>query len=164
MQFGIPNSRLRYYLIAKKTAKTDSFLHTNRSDGAELERVWRHIPGHGQDWVDPRDLKNVDGSSTFSSVAFRVRDVLDSEADISLKYGPGELPFIKDKVLQRWGRLFDIVLPSATRTCCFTRGVCTFGLNGSHDHGVECLIFGFEVILRWLSALGQLCSSTKSWM
>jgi tRNA (cytosine38-C5)-methyltransferase len=29
---------------------------------------------------------------------------------------------IPDRVLDRWGRLFDIALPSGTRTCCFTRG------------------------------------------
>ena len=29
---------------------------------------------------------------------------------------------IPERVLEKWGRLFDIVLPSATRTCCFTRG------------------------------------------
>jgi hypothetical protein len=28
---------------------------------------------------------------------------------------------ISDKVLEKWGRLFDIVIPSARRTCCFTR-------------------------------------------
>ncbi|OBZ79206.1 tRNA (cytosine(38)-C(5))-methyltransferase [Grifola frondosa] len=29
---------------------------------------------------------------------------------------------IPDQVLKKWGRLFDIVLPSARRSCCFTRG------------------------------------------
>ena len=29
---------------------------------------------------------------------------------------------VPERVLLKWGRLFDIVLPSATRTCCFTRG------------------------------------------
>ena len=30
---------------------------------------------------------------------------------------------IPDRVLEKWGRLFDIVLPTSTRTCCFIRGV-----------------------------------------
>jgi len=29
---------------------------------------------------------------------------------------------IPEKVLIKWGRLFDIVKPSSRRTCCFTRG------------------------------------------
>ena len=29
---------------------------------------------------------------------------------------------IPDRILKKWGRLFDIVLPSGTRSCCFTRG------------------------------------------
>lgn len=30
---------------------------------------------------------------------------------------------IPDRVLERWGRLFDIVTPSSKNTCCFTRGI-----------------------------------------
>ena len=30
---------------------------------------------------------------------------------------------IPDRVLEKWGRLFDIVLPTSTRTCCFIRGI-----------------------------------------
>ncbi|KAF9255741.1 hypothetical protein L218DRAFT_306185 [Marasmius fiardii PR-910] len=29
---------------------------------------------------------------------------------------------VPGRVLRKWGRLFDIVLPSSRRTCCFTRG------------------------------------------
>jgi hypothetical protein len=43
-----------------------------------------------------------------------LRDYLDKDAQTA--------PAVSDRVLLKWGRLFDIVLPSATRTCCFTRG------------------------------------------
>jgi tRNA (cytosine38-C5)-methyltransferase len=29
---------------------------------------------------------------------------------------------VPDRVLVKWGKLFDIVLPSSRRSCCFTRG------------------------------------------
>ena len=44
-----------------------------------------------------------------------LRDYLDG-TDNQLTYP------VPERVLMKWGRLFDIVLPSATRTCCFTRG------------------------------------------
>lgn len=36
--------------------------------------------------------------------------------------GQDESLRIPDRVLTKWGRLFDIVLPTSQRTCCFTRG------------------------------------------
>ncbi|KAJ2993094.1 hypothetical protein NUW54_g7783 [Trametes sanguinea] len=91
LQFGIPNSRLRYYLLAKHGPQ--SFAGT----GGEVDRVWRHIPGHGSDWVDTRAQSSEE--ATDAAVARSA-----------------------NKVLEKWGRLFDIVLPSSRRTCCFTRG------------------------------------------
>ncbi|EPQ61187.1 S-adenosyl-L-methionine-dependent methyltransferase, partial [Gloeophyllum trabeum ATCC 11539] len=84
LQFGIPNSRLRYYCLAKLSPLR--FAHMNNTSEAH---VWRHIPGQGEDWKDPRD---------------------------------STVPAIPDKVLMKWGHLFDIVKPSSRRTCCFTRG------------------------------------------
>ncbi|KAF7310396.1 Dna methyltransferase [Mycena chlorophos] len=89
LQFGIPNSRLRYYLLAKRAPH--SF-----SDCAAREPLWS-IP-----CMEP--VAHVD----------ELRQYLDSE--------PDERCTIPDRVLVKWGRLFDIVLPSARRTCCFTRG------------------------------------------
>ncbi|KIO07356.1 hypothetical protein M404DRAFT_408898 [Pisolithus tinctorius Marx 270] len=73
LQFGIPNSRLRYYLLAKLS----------------------HLKFLGCD---------------------------DSRLNI-LDHIPSQHPvMVSDRVLEKWGRLFDIVLPSGTRSCCFTRG------------------------------------------
>uniref|UniRef100_D8QKQ8 tRNA (cytosine(38)-C(5))-methyltransferase n=1 Tax=Schizophyllum commune (strain H4-8 / FGSC 9210) TaxID=578458 RepID=D8QKQ8_SCHCM len=81
LQFGIPNSRLRYYLLARR----DPFPSISSKSAAS---VLRYIPGHGSGpWIDP-----------------------------PAKYT------IPDKVLVKWGWLFDIVYPSDRRTCCFTRG------------------------------------------
>ncbi|THH17188.1 hypothetical protein EW146_g3573 [Bondarzewia mesenterica] len=105
LQFGIPNSRLRYYLLAKMSP-----LPFPESGGGKL---WRHIPGKGSDWVDPR-------SAPLERVETNVDDLrryLDEDAwkDDGHPYA------IPHKVLKKWGRLFDIVLPTSQRTCCFTR-------------------------------------------
>lgn len=96
VQFGIPNSRLRYYLLAKFSPLRFSGLHESH-----FNRVHETIPGAVSDipvhslheYLDP-----------------------DHEDEISLRHS------IPDRVLLKWGRLFDIVLPSGQRTCCFTRG------------------------------------------
>ncbi|KAH9971182.1 S-adenosyl-L-methionine-dependent methyltransferase [Lactifluus volemus] len=104
LQFGIPNSRLRYYLLASRIA--GAFV-----SHVDLDRILRHIPGHGADRKDGR-------SSAFPEMGENqvqpLRDYLDKDAQTA--------PAVSDRVLLKWGRLFDIVLPSATRTCCFTRG------------------------------------------
>lgn len=103
LQFGIPNSRLRYYLLAKRRP----FSFVDKEEG----KVRRHLPGFGVDWVDPR---TEDDASLLTSVE-SIQRYVDSDT-------PFEEFRIPDRVLEKWGRLFDIVLPSGKRTCCFTRG------------------------------------------
>ena len=106
LQFGIPNSRLRYYLLAKWRPK--AFKVPNEPE----KRVWRHIPGQGVDWSDPRDAS--DDLGLLSGVT-PLREFLDPN-------GTDNQFNIPDRILEKWGRLFDIVLPAGKRTCCFTRG------------------------------------------
>lgn len=103
LSFGIPNSRLRYYLLAR-------FEPFSFPSGIVTAGILRHIPGHGSDWVDDR------GQAEVTPGARAIRDYLDQEG--STLDGCS----IPPRVLERWGRLFDIVLPTAYRTCCFTRG------------------------------------------
>ncbi|KAJ7836338.1 S-adenosyl-L-methionine-dependent methyltransferase [Mycena olivaceomarginata] len=104
LQFGIPNSRLRYYLLAKRSPY--SFRDLPSGDGKTL----RHIPGRGSTWVDSRLVEQAPDDNSVCEI----REYLDPE--------PVDGCGIPDKILCKWGRLFDIVLPSARRTCCFTRG------------------------------------------
>ena len=116
LQFGVPNSRLRYYLLAARHP-SDAFLSS-----VDSGQVLRHIPGHGTEWGDARlssSSSSAAGSETVENNIRPVRDYLD-RTDNQLAYP------VPERVLMKWGRLFDIVLPSATRTCCFTRG--QFGL------------------------------------
>jgi tRNA (cytosine38-C5)-methyltransferase len=117
LQFGVPNSRLRYYLLAARRP-SDAFLSFSSVDSG---RILRHIPGPGTEWSDARSSSSTSaaGSETVENNVRPLRDYLD-RTDNQLAYP------VPERVLIKWGRLFDIVLPSAMRTCCFTRG--QFGL------------------------------------
>lgn len=104
LSFGIPNSRLRYYLLAR-------FEPFSLPVGISAAEIFRYIPGRGTDWIDDRD------SSGITPGAKAVRDYLDHEGS-----SPDDCT-IPPRVLQKWGRLFDIVLPASHRTCCFTSGL-----------------------------------------
>ncbi|RPD59364.1 S-adenosyl-L-methionine-dependent methyltransferase [Lentinus tigrinus ALCF2SS1-7] len=113
LQFGIPNSRLRYYLLAKATPLAFAGV-----DDGQDDRIWRHIPGHGTDWIDPRtQTQGQPGEERVEGEVAELRDFLDEDTGVDRH--PHAIP---ERVLEKWGRLFDIVLPSARRTCCFTRG------------------------------------------
>jgi len=109
LQFGIPNSRLRYYLLAKMEPLV--FL-PSQVPGKEC--IWRHIPGRGEAWVDPRSLNVLDSCSFVNELS----GYLDADGHTGQSH-PNTVP---DRVLVKWGKLFDIVLPSSRRSCCFTRG------------------------------------------
>ena len=111
LQLGIPNSRLRYYLLAK--ASPGQFAGVNGQE----DRVWRHIPGRGADWADPRERTREE---VVAGPVTELRKYLDEDVNrLDAAPHPHAIP---DTVLEKWGRLFDIVLPSSMRTCCFTRG------------------------------------------
>lgn len=103
LSFGIPNSRLRYYLLAR-------FEPFSLPVVISTAEILRYIPGRGADWIDDRDQPEIMPSTR------AVRDYLDQEGS-SL-----DDCTIPTRVLEKWGRLFDIVLPVSYRTCCFTGG------------------------------------------
>ena len=113
LQFCIPNSRLRYYLLAKRTPL--HFLHVPSN---KLDEVWRQIPGQEYVWSDSRLQEHLGVDASLEHDVRRIRDFLDVPSQ-----GDSQKFVIPDKVLEKWGRLFDIVTPSSQRTCCFTRGV-----------------------------------------
>ncbi|KAF7340203.1 S-adenosyl-L-methionine-dependent methyltransferase [Mycena venus] len=102
------NSRLRYYLLAKRSPF--SFRDLPSGEGETL----RHIPGRGAKlWVDSRLA--FDSNAIGDDSVREIREYLDPE--------PVEGCSIPDKIPCKWGRLFDIVLLSSRRTCCFARGI-----------------------------------------
>ena len=107
LQFGIPNSRLRYYLLAKQRPLKFAYDTLLSPDS-----ILRHIPGTIDDWVDNREANG-------DPKVQQIRTYLDAESNMLYENHPCRIP---DKVLAKWGRLFDIVLPDSRRSCCFTRG------------------------------------------
>lgn len=105
LQFGIPNSRLRYYLLAKLSP-----LKFTGLDSIGADHVLDQIPPHH----DPCAKIPLTSRATSSDLRHYVDLEMDKEMFAQFR--------IPDRVLNKWGRLFDIVLPSGTRTCCFTRG------------------------------------------
>ena len=122
LQFGIPNSRLRYYLLARRTP----FAIPRDSQPSS---VWRHIPGKGADWIDPRS-----GPSEGAQNPVEPLQRFLSSGEWKDGTHPHAIP---DRILEKWGRLFDIVLPSADRTCCFTRGQLVFPSRSVGPHVVR---------------------------
>ena len=49
---------------------------------------------------------------------------------------------VPDRVLEMRGRLFDIVLPTSTRTCCFIRGMSIHNYDHARTvrHANQCLL------------------------
>jgi tRNA (cytosine38-C5)-methyltransferase len=94
LQYGIPNSRSRYYLLAS----------------TDPPSCWCALKKSG-----PSILSELPGDPP-TSIVSPLYPYLDEPASISSN------TTISDKILERWGTVFDIVRPSSTRSCCFTRG------------------------------------------
>ena len=119
LQYGIPNSRLRYYLLAKLRPMTFPNVLEDTFDD-----VWRRIPGQ-RNWVDYR---------LHQATPEEVHDISDHSIRPLKEYldydqGASDSHQIPDKILLKYGRLFDIVLPISNRTCCFTRGWSAFPIS-----------------------------------
>ncbi|CAB5376483.1 uncharacterized protein OCT59_021733 [Rhizophagus irregularis] len=110
LQLGIPNSRLRYYLLAKKQP-----FDFKVSDS----KILYYIPcsrysQRSNDII--KILNNEDSDSLLSKINIRpISDFLQDDVDYE-KYS------IPNKTLTKYGKLFDIVKPSSRRSCCFTKG------------------------------------------
>ncbi|KAI9248551.1 S-adenosyl-L-methionine-dependent methyltransferase [Phascolomyces articulosus] len=114
LQLGIPNSRMRYYLLAKQ--KPLSFVQPS------TETILGFIPESihmSTEFVDNRtrtlDSEAALMNSTSAVQVGSVSDYLESNVDFALHS-------ISDKTLLKYGHVFDIVKPRTHRSCCFTKG------------------------------------------
>ncbi|KNE72464.1 DNA (cytosine-5-)-methyltransferase [Allomyces macrogynus ATCC 38327] len=98
LDFGIPNSRLRYYLVARSKAPFTS-CEQHAADGSPFATA---LPGT-EAVVDPRPLRE-----------FLEREQMDP------------LQAWKPAVVWKRTPLFDIVTPSLRRSCCFTKNYFHF--------------------------------------
>jgi len=97
-QFGVPNSRLRYYLLAKRQPLR--FLH----EASTLVTTIETLPG--LQLLSPGPVATVRDFLEVSTVS--------------------EELLVPDETLWKWGILFDIVTADSSSSCCFTKGPCLF--------------------------------------
>jgi tRNA (cytosine38-C5)-methyltransferase len=96
-QFGIPNSRMRYYLLAKRKPLKFSF-ETQPSPIFFIPKSpYFDVQGHSTVPLRP--------VSEFLEPNSKIEDLL-----------------VPDGILWKWGNVFDIVTTEALNTCCFTKG------------------------------------------
>eukprot|EP00045_Choanoeca_perplexa_P014488 m.170566 g.170566 ORF g.170566 m.170566 type:complete len:398 (+) comp16692_c0_seq1:1509-2702(+) len=124
-QFGIPNSRLRYFLVAlaKETvpAHSDPLLWTGR--------LLYHVPGcNGHFETDYDTHLTLNAPYTYPPQQREKpvhrpwqRQAVQCLGEY-LSPGPHDDVAIPSKVVCRWGQLLDVVTPTSTRSLCFTKG------------------------------------------
>ncbi|XP_069368987.1 tRNA (cytosine(38)-C(5))-methyltransferase isoform X2 [Paralichthys olivaceus] len=128
---GIPNSRLRYFLIAKIATKniSDAHAHPSESDSSELPTdLCPTCPSTCQleeDMQGGRVLYKLETAADVqqkrnqnSNLSVRqIQDFLEPQMEANL-----ENFLLPPKTLLRYALLLDIVQPSSRRSVCFTKG------------------------------------------
>ncbi|KAM4718718.1 tRNA (cytosine(38)-C(5))-methyltransferase [Anableps anableps] len=135
---GIPNSRLRYFLIAKMSAENPSiqtsakgcaFSLVPESQCPELSSVLRSkCPNTDQPSEDnssayvlykhetPADAQRKTNQNKNESVQ-KIQDFLEAQMNVDMEHY-----LLKPKTLLRYGLILDIVQPQSRRSVCFTKG------------------------------------------
>lgn len=99
-QIGIPNSRLRYYLLAKRGENVEwSF-----DESEEFINNFATLS------------KNLEDMNICTDSSARVADYLDIDKDVI------EEVMVPEKVLAKRSKVLDIVRPDSLVSCCFTAG------------------------------------------
>ncbi|KAL1930686.1 hypothetical protein VTP01DRAFT_10848 [Rhizomucor pusillus] len=121
LQLGIPNSRMRYYLLAKSNTLT--FAHPPTGTILGFVPFSRYM---STEFVDNRatDLKDEGNLLHASNTADPIQPIIDF---LEPNLGEEENKYmIPEKTLLNHGHAFDIVRPSSRRSCCFTKGYYHF--------------------------------------
>lgn len=106
LEFAIPNSRLRYYLLAKKKPLEFCFPIENNIMGKlpELKpEVEIEVCKLRRKYYTP---------SNDEAECYKIGLIVDKKASNT----------IPDKILQKYGMLLDIVTSESKKSCCFTKG------------------------------------------
>ena len=104
-QIGIPNSRLRFYLLAKKTN------HPGQNIFEEIDPAMNVIT----------DLTGLVNISPIIKDAFLQNTNPCALEDYLKCNANNDSLLIPDKVLCKYGEILDIVKPTSTNSCCFTK-------------------------------------------
>lgn len=104
-QFGIPNSRLRYYLLAKRKPLQFCF----DTENCIMEKL-PHLRKDVESEIVKMNAKNKKLSG--QNLCYSIGAVIENEASTP----------VPEKVLLKYGSLFDIVTNESIKSCCFTKG------------------------------------------
>uniref|UniRef100_T2MJN0 tRNA (Cytosine(38)-C(5))-methyltransferase n=1 Tax=Hydra vulgaris TaxID=6087 RepID=T2MJN0_HYDVU len=139
IDFGIPNSRLRYYLIARyqkkfnfKTTQKPICLNGNlcECEGLDMECACTALASVVQLYkpMKIKDILNVDNSvsSEINSSSFCEPDLKKMLDLLQKRSFPIKFTKISHSILLRYYSLFDIVDSDSNKSCCFTSGYSRF--------------------------------------
>ncbi|XP_078613440.1 tRNA (cytosine(38)-C(5))-methyltransferase-like [Branchiostoma floridae x Branchiostoma japonicum] len=128
-QFGIPNSRLRYFLLAKRKPLTFAFEHQTdimkempligsatpaNQNTSSSEVVNQNTSQNKQEIPCPYSIFDPEDRDTTNC-----REISEFLEPHSKEEEEGLL--LQDKLLDRYWKVLDIVTPSSRRSCCFTK-------------------------------------------
>ncbi|XP_071383700.1 tRNA (cytosine(38)-C(5))-methyltransferase isoform X4 [Centroberyx affinis] len=137
---GIPNSRLRYFLIAKASPGSFSFQTSSEVRQVDCSSViiWRNNASDLPTVSEPfcPGTRQQEENAEESRVLYKLettkdaRRKSDQNSDLSVQQIQGFLEprteaaryLLPPKVLLRYGVLMDIVRPTCRRSVCFTKG------------------------------------------
>lgn len=109
--FGIPNSRLRYYIIAKLEPATFSF--------PVKDQILSEIPLITNQWHSVCEKCFKEGRVTCQIKHF-LEDKPDDYFDAFL---------VPDTVLLKYAKVFDIIYEDSSQSCCFTKAYGRYSLG-----------------------------------
>uniref|UniRef100_A0A3Q1BB08 tRNA (cytosine(38)-C(5))-methyltransferase n=1 Tax=Amphiprion ocellaris TaxID=80972 RepID=A0A3Q1BB08_AMPOC len=164
---GIPNSRLRYFLIAKISTGQlstqtslkilDAFPHAAKSDSAEKPKVLsptcqctskpeEEMQSGGVLYkleTRTESQRKIDQNSDLS--VREIQDFLEPQTEVNMEHY-----LLPPKTLLRYGLLLDIVKPKCRRSVCFTKGYGRYVegtgsvLQSSVETEVESVFMGLD--------------------
>ncbi|KAI8388852.1 S-adenosyl-L-methionine-dependent methyltransferase [Radiomyces spectabilis] len=113
LQLGIPNSRMRYYMLAK--------LRPLKFASSPTDTIINYIP-----LSDKMSEAFVDFRLTTANIEKELADKIASSiepvSNYLVKVDNLDQFLVPDKVLSKNGHVFDIIKPNSRRSCCFTKG------------------------------------------
>ena len=133
VQFGIPNSRLRYFLLAKRTPLKFG-LQIQRSSTNEQGpgypcRDAGMVTGYVKRVLECGPAGAVDSNTSSLEAAHPVPPKPLSAYLEEIPAEELERYLVSDKVLERYAMALDIVRPGSTHSCCFTRGYSHYAVG-----------------------------------
>ncbi|KAM7390887.1 hypothetical protein PAMA_008880 [Pampus argenteus] len=168
---GIPNSRLRYFLMAKSSTENvcaeissknfKGFTHSAESDSTEQSSVLS--PPHPDTCQSEEEMqachvlfklettmnaqRKINQNSDLS--VSRIQDFLEPQKEVNMEHF-----LLPPKTLLRYGLILDIVRPTCRRSVCFTKGYGRY-VEGTGSVLQCCMETEMESVFRGLDQCSE---------